>query len=64
MKAKARQAVLRNYNASTEARYYPRDHGAALARIEHALRFRSEKAANAFLSANNELKGYRAEVYQ
>lgn len=53
-------AVLRNVNASTDARYLSLR--GYLVEIGEAKRFKTEKAAERFLSRNAEFTGYRIEM--
>lgn len=58
--SKAEKYVLRNYNASGSQRYLNIRVG-YLVSASDAMKFRSRRAAEKFLSENVEFVGYRAE---
>lgn len=62
MSTETQKVVLRNINASTDARYIAADMRAELVERKDAMTFRSEQSAQRFLSRNSEFKGYRVEV--
>ena len=56
------KVLLRNFNATSDARYLSRGFLGYLVTANEARVFKSVKAAEKFLVQNTEFRGYRAEV--